>query len=102
MLKVDKEKILQDYCELVAEKDNNLSKIEADARAYALAHGYNEEKTQKFIAFVTQEIEGNGLSAEESAKLEILSSYIDEVEESIEEVVEREGYYNANEVPTAY
>lgn len=87
MLKVNEEKILFDHKELVEKKEKNLAAIEIDAKAYAVAHGYDEEKTAKFIAF-TQDIQGNGLSDEENTKLEILSAYIDEVEEPVEEVAE--------------
>lgn len=89
MLKVNKEKILNDYKELVEKKAQNLAAIEVDAKAYAAAHGYNEDKTAKFVAF-TQEIQGNGLSDDENATLVILSSYLKEVEEPVaeEEVAE--------------
>ncbi len=80
MLKVNEEKLLSDHKALGAKKFENLAAIEKDATAYAVAHGYDEEKTAKFVAF-TQEIQGNGLSAEESTKLEILGSYIEEVAE---------------------
>ena len=83
MLKVNEQKVLEDTKALIDKKNDNLAKIEADAKAYAVAHGYDEDKTAKFVKF-TQEIEGNGLSAEESAKLELLSSYIDDVEEGVE------------------
>lgn len=87
MLKVNEEKILLDHKELVEKKEKNLVAIEVDAKAYAVAHGYDEEKTAKFVAF-TQDIQGNGLSDKENAKLEILSAYIDEVEESTAEEAE--------------
>lgn len=87
MLKVNEEKLLQDRKELVTKKNENLAAIEIDAKAYAVAHGYDEEKTAKFIAF-TQDIQGNGLSDKENAKLEILSAYIDEVEETPAEEAE--------------
>lgn len=80
MLKVNEEKLLLDHKELVEKKEKSLAEIEVDAKAYAVAHGYNEEKTAKFIAF-TQDLQGNGLSVEEKIKLDILGSYIDEVEE---------------------
>lgn len=83
MLKVNEEKILADYNGLVEEKEKGLSAVEADAKAYALAHGYDEEKTAKFIAF-TQDIQGSGLSDKELAKLEVLSSYIEDIEEPVE------------------
>lgn len=87
MLKVNEEKILFDHKELVEKKEKNLAAIEIDAKAYAVAHGYDEEKTAKFIAF-TQDIQGNGLSDKEKAKLEILTGYIDEVEEPVAEEAE--------------
>ena len=80
MLKVNEEKILRDAQALVAKKHDNLAKIEADAKEYAVKHGYSDEQTEKFVKFV-QENEGNGLSAEEGVKLQILSSYIEMVEE---------------------
>lgn len=87
MLKVNEEELLLDYEELVEKKSQNLAAIEVDAKAYAVAHGYDEEKTAKFIAF-TQDIQGNGLSDKENTKLEILSAYIDEVEELVAEEAE--------------
>ena len=90
MLKVNEEKLLQDRKELVTKKNENLAAIEVDAKAYAVAHGYDEEKTAKFVAF-TQDIQGNGLTDKENAKLEILSDYIEEVEELVEEVAESAG-----------
>lgn len=84
MLKVNEEKIIEDYSALVAKQEKGLSAVEADAKAYAVAHGYDDEKTAKFVAF-TQEIQGSGLSDKELAKLEVLSSYIDEVQEPVEE-----------------
>lgn len=86
MLKVNEGKLLFDHEQLVAKRETNLAEVEADARAYAEAHDYDEEKTEKFIAF-TKELEGDGLSSEEKAKLEILESYIEEVEDPVEETV---------------
>lgn len=93
MLKVNEQKVLADVKALIEEKNANLAKIEVDAKAYATAHGYDDEKTAKFVKF-TQELQGNGLSAEETAKLELLSSYIDEVEEVVDEELK------CNVVPT--
>lgn len=84
MLKVNEEKLLNDHKELVEKKAQNLDTIKVDATAYAVAHGYDEEKTAKFVAF-TQDIQGNGLTDKENAKLDILSTYIDEVEEPAEQ-----------------
>lgn len=87
MLKVNEEKILADFLSLVEKKEKGLSAVEADAKSYALAHGYSEEQTAKFIAY-TQEIQGSGLSDDEIAKLEVLGSYIEEIEVPAEANVE--------------
>lgn len=89
MLKVNEEKILADYASLVEKKEKGLSAVEADAKAYAVAHGYDEVKTAKFVAF-TQEIQGSGLSDKELEKLEVLGSYIEEVEELVGEIAQEE------------
>jgi len=89
MLQVNEEKMLKDYADLVKKQEENLAKIEVDAKAYAATHGYDEDKTARFVEF-TQGIEGNGLSDEENKKLEILGSYIDEVEDPVEAPVEGE------------
>ena len=89
MLKVNEEKILADYLSLVEKKEKGLFAVETDAKAYAVAHGYDEEKTAKFVAF-TQEIQGSGLSDKELARLDILGSYIEEIEEPAEESAESE------------
>ncbi len=93
MFKVNEEKLLHDYHILDAKKHDNLAVIEKDATAYAVAHGYSEAQTAELVACVTK-LQNGGLTAEESAKLEILGSYIEEVAE--EEVAE-----TASEVPTA-
>lgn len=80
MLKVNEEKLFNDHAALVAKRESNLAEIEKQATAYAASRGYDEEKTAQFVAY-TQELEGDGLSAEEKAKLEILEAYIEEVEE---------------------
>ena len=84
MLKVNEDKLLLDYLELSEKAEKNLVEIENQATIYAVDRGYDEEKTAKFVAF-TKELEGNGLSAEENTKLELLGSYIDEVEGLVEE-----------------
>ena len=90
MLKVNEEKLLLDHAELVAKREEHLAEIEADARAYAQAHGYDEEKASQFIAF-TKELEGDGLSAEDKVRLELFESYIEEVEDFAEEAGSDEG-----------
>lgn len=80
MLKVNTGKLISDYHILDAKKADNLKIIDADAKAFALAHGYDEKTTADFVEY-TEKASGYGLTAEENAKLEILSAYIDEVEE---------------------
>lgn len=84
MLKVNEEKILADYKSILEKKSVKVAEIEAQVRPFAVSLGYDEEKTKGLIAYI-QEQNGNGLSAEDTAKLEILSSYIDEVEEPVAE-----------------
>lgn len=87
MLKVNEEKILQDIDILRNKKSENLAKIEADVKTVAISRNYDEDKMAKLIAYA-QELEGNGLSAEDNAKLVILENYIEEVtEQPIDEVV---------------
>ena len=90
MQKVNEEKLLHDHAELVAKREENLAEVEADAREYAANHGYSEDKTEQFVAF-TKELEGDGLSTDEKAKLELLASYIEEVEDFAEEAGSDEG-----------
>ena len=84
MLKVNEEKLLHDYRILAAKKHDNLALIEKDAKAYAVAHNYNEAQTAELVICITK-LQNNGLSAEESAKLEILADYIEEVAETVDE-----------------
>ncbi len=87
MLKVNEEKILQDIDILRNKKSENLAKIEADVKTVAISRNYDEDKMAKLIAYA-QELEGNGLSNEDNAKLVILENYIEEVtEQPIDEVV---------------
>lgn len=87
MLKVNEEKILQDIDILRNKKAENLAKIEADVKTVAISRNYDEDKMAKLIAYA-QELEGNGLSNEDNAKLVILENYIEEVtEQPIDEVV---------------
>ena len=83
MLKVNEERLLHDHAELVEKREANLAEIEKEARIYAISRKYDEETTAQFVAF-TQKLEGDGLSAEESAKLEVLATYIEDVEDVAE------------------
>ena len=89
MLKVKEESLLFDHAELVGKRAEHLAEIERQARQYAIERGYDEDKTEQFVAF-TKDLEGDGLSAEEKAKLDLLASYIEEVEEPIAEAEHEE------------
>lgn len=90
MLKVNEEKLLHDHAELIEKREEHLAEIEKQATLYAIERSYSEEKTAQFVAF-TKELEGDGLSAEDRAKLDLLASYIEEVEDPAEEVGSDEG-----------
>lgn len=84
MLKVNVDKLLADYNALVEKQEKKLKEIEAEARAYATKRGFDADKTTETIdAF--QALENNGLSDEDGEKLNVLDSYIDEVDEPIAE-----------------
>ena len=100
MLKVNEEKILADYKSLLEKKNANLANIEAQVRPFALSLGYDEEKTKGLIDYVSKQ-NGSGLTEEDTALLKVLSSYIDEVEEPVEET-ESEVTEVAPELPTVY
>lgn len=84
MLKVNVDKLLADYNALVEKQEKKLKEIETEARAYATKRGFDADKTVETIdAF--QALENNGLSDDDGEKLNVLDSYIDEVDEPIAE-----------------
>ena len=84
MLKVNVDKLLADYNALVEKQEKKLKEIETEARAYATKRGFDADKTAETIdAF--QALENNGRSDEDGEKLNVLDSYIDEVDEPIAE-----------------
>lgn len=89
MLKVNVDKLLADYNALVEKQEKKLKEIEAEARAYATKRGFDADKTAETIdAF--QALENNGLSDEDGEKLNVLDSYIDEVDEPVAEEEKKE------------
>lgn len=78
MLKVNSEKLLADYNALVDKQAQGYAASEIDAKAFAQAHGYNDKKTEEFVAFV-KELGKGGLSVIELHKLEHLAEYVEEV-----------------------
>ncbi len=93
MLKVNEEKILQDIQDLKESKERKLAEIEANARDYAVQHHYSEDLTAKFVAF-TKEEEGKEVLKQDNHRLEILSEYIEEVPDIVEEDLP-----SANDIP---
>lgn len=89
MKKVNAEKILQDIELLNQKRAENLAKIEADATEFAVSHHFDETHTAGFVDYV-KESANFGLSAEDNTKLNILSSYIEEVEEPMDNVSAQE------------
>lgn len=83
MKAVNNEKLLQDYEILAAKKAQKLAEIEQEAKAFAIARGYDAERTAAFIEYV-QKTENDGLADGEKKLFEILSRYIVEVEETVE------------------
>lgn len=82
MFNVKTEKMLQDYKELCAKLETNCKAIEQAARSFAISRMYDAETTEKFIAYV-QDIEGGGLMADESEKLDFLAGYVEQVDDVI-------------------
>lgn len=93
MLKVKDDKILQDFQDLKESKEKKLAEIEANARDYAVQHHYSEDLTAKFVAF-TKEEEGKEVLKQDNHRLEILSQYIEEVPDMVEESLQV-----ANDIP---
>ncbi len=93
MLKVKDDKILQDFQDLKESKEKKLAEIEANARDYAAQHHYSEDLTAKFVAF-TKEEEGKEVLKQDNQRLEILSQYIEEVPDIVEESLQV-----ANDIP---
>ena len=93
MLKVKEDKILQDFQDLKESKERKLAEIEANARDYAAQHHYSENLTAKFVAF-TKEEEGKEVLKQDNQRLEILSQYIEEVPDIVEESLQV-----ANDIP---
>ena len=84
MLKVNVDKILADYNAIVEKQEKKLKEIETEARAYAAKRGFDADKTAETID-TFQALENNGLSDEDGEKLNVLDSYIDEVDEPVAE-----------------
>lgn len=85
MLKVNSEAMLNDYADLCAKREEKSAQVEAAAKDFAAARGYDEEKTAEFVAFVKR-TEDDGLTAAERATYVVLGGYIEDVAETVEEV----------------
>ena len=91
MLKVNTDKLIADYDALIEKQEKGYAASEADALAFAQAHGYNEKKTADFVKYI-KELDKGGLSVIELHKLDHLAPYIEEVpdedEKELEEAVD--------------
>lgn len=88
MLKVNEEKILNDYNMLITKKESHAKMLKEQLKAFAVGTlGYSEEKTNELIAFAIEK--NNGLSADEADKLSFLTTYVEEIiiQEESESVV---------------
>lgn len=81
MLKVNEEKLLADYNALVEKQEKKLAAIEAQVRPLAVQLGYDEEKTKELVDFV-EEQQGNGLSDDDGARLNMLDEYVEEADDA--------------------
>lgn len=81
MFKVNEEKLLNDYKELLDKKENGILKIEEEAKEIAIKRGYDEEKTKKFIDYV-KGFEDSGLNKDDELKLLFLQEYVEVLEEN--------------------
>ena len=83
MLKVNSEKLLQDYEELCEKRSTAIDKIKAAAQAFAETRGYDENQTNDFISYVI-DVEECGLTENETEMLEFLSRYVEEEDDYAE------------------
>lgn len=79
MLKVNTEKILSEYNEILQKREIARQNIRAEAEAFAARRGYNTQQVEDFVAYVL-DTENDGLTLDEVDLLEVLERYIVEVE----------------------
>ena len=75
MKAVNTEKLLQDFNDLEAKRNQRLGEIEQAATAFAISRGYDAERTAAFVKYV-QDDEGGGLTATEKERHDTLAAYI--------------------------
>ena len=83
MLKVNCEKFMNDYNELCEKRRVAIDQIATAARAFAETRGYDKIQTDDFVSYVI-DVEESGLNSEESDRLEFLSRYVEEEENTAE------------------
>lgn len=81
MKAVNTEKLLRDFEDLEAKKEQRINEIQQAATAFAISRGYDVERTAEFVKYVCEN-EGGGLNDAEKAKYFMLGAYIYDVEET--------------------
>ena len=84
MLKINEEKFMQDYNNIVAKKESVCARCRSDAVEVGALKGYDEDKIERLYKFLIAE------SADEfneiNREMEFYAKYLDEVAEPMETV----------------
>lgn len=84
MLKINEEKFMQDYNNIVAKKESVYARCRTDATEVGALKGYDEDKIERLYKFLIAE------SADEfneiNHEMEFYAKYLDEVAEPVETV----------------
>lgn len=84
MLKINEEKFMQDYNNIVAKKESVYARCRSDAAEVGALKGYDEDKIERLYKFLITE------SADEfneiNREMEFYAKYLDEVAEPVETV----------------
>lgn len=82
MLKINEEKFMQDYNNIVAKKESVCARCRTDAVEVGALKGYDEDKVERLYKFLIAE------SADEfneiNREMEFYAKYLDEVAEPVE------------------
>lgn len=87
MLKINQDKLVQDYKALVEKQAQGYAADEAALRAFGHSQGYSEKYIEALLEFSKEKRKG-GLSVIELHKLEHLAEYVEEVVDTDESELE--------------
>lgn len=79
MLKINEQKFMEDYANVLAKKDNILARCRADAAEVGAIKGYDPEKIERLYNFLVTECSCEVAEIEHEA--EYYTKYLEEVEE---------------------